>query len=80
MFGDDVDIVDKGEEFDDGDYFEVSADGTVKLKGGKTKIDLSKLSDADLKKMGIDASKMTKEELARAIKVFVCTSFRTVMK
>ena len=69
MFGDDVDIIDKGEAFDDGDYFEVGADGKVKMKGKGKKIDLSKLSKDDLKKMGIDPTNMTKEELARAIKV-----------
>ena len=68
MFGDDVKIVDKGEAFDDGDYFEVGADGKVKMKKGN-KIDLSKLSKDDLKKMGIDPTNMSKEELARAIKV-----------
>lgn len=69
MFGEDVEVVDQGKEFDDGDYFEVSADGKVKLKGGKSKIDLSKLTNEDLKKMGIDPSKMTKEEISRALRV-----------
>ena len=61
--------MDKGEEFDDGDYFEMGSDGKMKLKGSKKKIDLSKLTDEDLKKMGIDPSKMTKEEIARELKV-----------
>ena len=68
-FGDDIEVMDKGHEFDDGDYFETGADGKVTLKGGKKKIDLSKLTDKDLRKMGIDPSKMTKEEIARELKV-----------
>ena len=67
-FGADLEIIDKGKEFDDGNYFEMGADGQVKLKPGK-KIDLSKLSKDDLKKMGIDPDTMTKEEISRKLKV-----------
>lgn len=69
MFGENVEVVDKGNEFDDGNYFEVGKDGKMKMKGGKTKIDLNKLTEDDLKKMGIDPSKMTKEEISRALRV-----------
>lgn len=68
-FGDDLEIVDKGEEFDAGDYFQVGEDGQVKLKDGQKKIDLSKLNAEDLKKMGIDPENMSKEEIARKLKV-----------
>ena len=44
-------------------------DGTVVLRKGKKKIDISKLSDADLKKLGIDPKNMTKEQIARILKV-----------
>lgn len=44
-------------------------DGKMKLKDGQNKIDLSKLSEEDLMKMGIDPSSMTKEEIARKLKV-----------
>ena len=44
-------------------------DGKMKLKGDGKKIDLSKLSEDDLKKMGIDTENMTKEEIARKLKV-----------
>ena len=47
----------------------MGADGKLKLRDDGKKIDLSKLSKDDLKKMGIDPTNMTKEELARAIKV-----------
>ena len=36
---------------------------------GKKKIDLNKLGVDDLKKLGIDPDNMTKEEIARALKV-----------
>ena len=68
-FGDDLEIVDKGEEFDAGDYFEVDAQGRMKLKDGKKKIDLSKMSKEDLKKLGIDTRYMTKEQIAKKLKV-----------
>ena len=69
MFGEDVEITDAGAEFDDGNYFEIGADGKAKLKDGSKKIDISKLSKDDLKKMGIDPDTMTKEEVARKLKV-----------
>ena len=50
----------------DGDYFETGADGKVKMKQGKKKIDISKLTKEDLKKLGIDEN-ATKEEIARAL-------------
>lgn len=53
----------------DGDYFETLADGTVVLRKGKKKIDISKLSEADLRKLGIDPRTMSKEEIARILKV-----------
>ena len=68
-FGNDLEIVDRGAEFDDGDYFEVGEDGKMKLKDGQKKIDLSKLSENDLKQLGIDPSTMTKEEISRKLKV-----------
>ncbi|KAL3311042.1 hypothetical protein Ciccas_010384 [Cichlidogyrus casuarinus] len=39
---------------DDGDYFEVDEHGNLRLKPGRRKIDLSKLSREDLLKLGID--------------------------
>ena len=53
----------------DGDYFETAPDGTVRLKKGKQKIDINKLKDEDLVKLGLDPTKMTKQEIARALKV-----------
>ena len=53
----------------DGDYFETAPDGTVRLKKGKKKIDINKLKDEDLRKLGIDPDKMTKQEIARKLKV-----------
>ena len=53
----------------DGNYFETLPDGTVVLRKGKKKIDISKLSEADLKKLGIDPKTMTKEQIARILKV-----------
>ena len=53
----------------DGDYFEYGPDGTVRLKKGKRKIDLSKLSHDDLRKLGIDPNNMTKEQIAKILKV-----------
>ena len=67
--GADVEVVDRGEKFDDGNYFEMTSDGKVKLRGENKQIDLSKLSKEDLKKMGIDPDMMTKEEISRKLKV-----------
>ena len=53
----------------DGDYFEVMPDGTIRLKAGKKKIDINKLTDDDLRRLGIDPRNMTKEEIARRLKV-----------
>ncbi len=53
----------------DGDYFETLADGTIRLKKGKKKIDINKLSDDDLRKLGIDPRNMSKQEIARILKV-----------
>lgn len=55
----------------DGDYFEVMPDGTVRLKAGKKKIDINKLTDDDLRRLGIDPRNMTKEEIARKLKVSI---------
>ncbi|KAI0222505.1 hypothetical protein LSAT2_026249 [Lamellibrachia satsuma] len=61
--------VKKGEDVEsDGDYFEVMPDGTVRLKAGKKKIDINKLTDDDLRRLGIDPRNMTKEEIARKLK------------
>lgn len=65
----------------DGDYFEVGEDGQVRLKKGKRKIDLSKLSSEDMKKLGIDPETMTKEEIAKILKVSPMqnSSFRLIL-
>ena len=47
----------------------MGADGKLKLRDDGKKIDLSKLSKDDLKKMGIDPDTMTKEEISRKLKV-----------
>ena len=52
----------------DDEQFEVGADGKIRLKPGKKKIDLSKLTDDDLRRMGIDPT-LSKAEIARRIKV-----------
>ncbi|KAF6022893.1 hypothetical protein EB796_018794 [Bugula neritina] len=52
---------------DDGNYFEKGADGKLKLRAGKTKIDINKLSKEDLKALGIDPN-MSKQDIARALK------------
>ena len=62
-------MVDKGEKFDDGDYFEMGKDGKMKLKTGTKKIDLSKMSNDDLKKLGIDTRYMTKEQISKKLRV-----------
>ena len=58
------------ESEDDGNYFETMPDGTVRMKRGKRKIDISKLTKDDLRKLGIDPN-MSKQDIARALKV--CT-------
>ena len=65
-FGQDVEIVDGNES--DGEYFETDCDGKVKLKKGKKKIDVNKLTKEDLEQLGIDPN-ASKEEIARALKV-----------
>ncbi|RUS85817.1 hypothetical protein EGW08_006446 [Elysia chlorotica] len=52
---------------DDGNYFEVDEKGEVKLRAGKKKIDLSKLTDDDLRRLGIDPT-LSKQEIARRLK------------
>lgn len=47
--------------------FEVGADGKIRLRDGKKKIDLSKLTDDDLRKLGIDPT-LDKKEIARLLK------------
>lgn len=68
-FGEDLEIIDKGEKFDDGDYFKMGADGKVTLRKGTKKIDLSKMTNEDLAKLGIDAKYMTKDQIAKKLKV-----------
>lgn len=53
---------------DDGQYFEVDEKGQLRLKAGRKKIDLSKLTDEDLRRLGIDPN-LSKEEIARLLKV-----------
>ena len=72
QFGEDLEIIDKGEKFDAGDYFTMDADGRMKLKAGTKKIDLSKMSKDDLRKLGIDTRYMTKEQIAKKLKVGHC--------
>ncbi|XP_046353247.1 uncharacterized protein LOC124133066 isoform X5 [Haliotis rufescens] len=57
----------KGSAESDGDYFEVDEKGQIKLKEGKKKIDLSKLTADDLRKLGIDPN-LSKHEIARLLK------------
>lgn len=52
---------------DDDAQFEVGADGKIRLRDGKKKIDLSKLTDEDLRKLGIDPT-LDKKEIARLLK------------
>ena len=66
--GEDVEFTEGGQRFDDGDYFEFGKDGTVKLKQGMKKIDLSKMSRDDLRKLGIDAKYMTKDQIAKKLR------------
>jgi len=42
-------------------------DGKIRLRDGKKKIDLSKLTDDDLRKLGIDPT-LDKKEIARLLK------------
>lgn len=53
----------------DEEQFEVGADGKIRLKGGKKKINLDKLTDEDLRRLGIDPN-LSKAEIARRLKVF----------
>ena len=78
MFGEDVQVTSDGKAFDDGSYFQIGADGKATLKDKGKKIDMSKLSADDLKKMGIDPNNMTKEEIARKLKVddVICLQLR----
>ena len=43
------------------------ADGKLRLRAGKKKIDINKLTKEDLKALGIDPN-MSKQEIARALK------------
>ncbi|KAH9510115.1 hypothetical protein Btru_043506 [Bulinus truncatus] len=52
---------------DDGNYFEVDEKGQIKLRPGRKKIDLSKLTDDDLRRLGIDPN-LSKQEIARLLK------------
>ena len=54
----------------DEEPFEVGADGKIRLRAGKKKIDLSKLTDDDLRKLGIDPS-LSKKEIAKLLKVIM---------
>lgn len=56
---------------DNGDYFDIDSDGEVRLKTGKKKIDISKLNEDQLRQLGIDLKTMSKEEIARILKVCV---------
>ncbi|CAG2254687.1 unnamed protein product [Mytilus edulis] len=55
-----------GDDSDD-EQFEVGADGKIRLKPGKKKIDLDKLTDDDLRRLGIDPT-LSKAEIARRLK------------
>ena len=61
-------MVTTGDSDTDGDYFETMADGTVKLKKGKRRIDIAKLTKDDLEKLGIDPN-LSKQDIARKLKV-----------
>ncbi|KAK6175190.1 hypothetical protein SNE40_013705 [Patella caerulea] len=52
---------------EDGDPFEVDEAGMVKLKAGRKKIDISRLTNDALLKLGIDPN-ASKEEIARKLK------------
>lgn len=52
----------------DEEQFEVGADGKIRLKPGKKKINLDKLTDEELRRLGIDPS-LSKKEIAKILKV-----------
>lgn len=54
-------------EPDDGNYFEKGPDGKLRLRAGKTKIDIDKLTADDLRALGIDPN-MSKQDIARALR------------
>jgi hypothetical protein len=54
----------------DEEQFEVGADGKIRLKAGKKKINLDKLTDEDLRRLGIDPT-LSKAEIARKLKVSI---------
>ena len=56
------------DEESDEEPFEVGADGKIRLRDGKKKIDLSKITDEDLRKLGIDPT-LSKKEIAKLLKV-----------
>ncbi|XP_074645814.1 uncharacterized protein LOC141902071 [Tubulanus polymorphus] len=56
----------KAEESDDGDYFEIGEDGKLRLKKGKKRIDLTKLTDDQLRALGIDPT-LSKSEIKRLL-------------
>ena len=56
------------DEDSDEEPFEVGADGKIRLRDGKKKIDLSKITDDDLRKLGIDPT-LSKKEIAKLLKV-----------
>lgn len=60
-------VVRKGSADSDGDYFEKGPDGQIRLKAGKKKIDISKLTADDLRALGIDPT-LSKQEIARKLK------------
>ena len=74
--------VKKGEDLDgeesDGDYFETMPDGTIRLKAGKKKIDINKLSAEDLAKLGIDVKNMSRQEIARILKVCSINKWQSI--
>lgn len=51
----------------DEEQFEVGADGKIRLKPGKKKINLDKLTDEELRRLGIDPS-LSKKEIAKILK------------
>ncbi len=56
---------------DEDSDFEIDEHGNIRLKAGRKKVDISKLTDEQLKKLGIDPANMTKEEIARILKVML---------
>ena len=61
----------------DADYFETLPDGTMRMKAGRKKIDITKLTDDHLRKLGIDPKNMTKEQIAKILKVRICQMLRS---